>query len=299
MSPLRLVRDGIELAAIPVGRDVSQPWAWDARAATLDPNSAALVAAFQTYAVVNPNLAMTRWAVAPAVAGPGDPTYTIPRTKQGGSISVRIKLGTQPDPAGDGHLVVRDEAAGVETDFWQAKYDAATQRIWTCSAAVSFPIDSVNEQTAGWGGNAANTPLARGLVTPEHIIAGQIGETLQFGMPKIGGTAATFRWPALHNAPTCGSDCANHLVEGTWVRLDPAYDVNASSLPAWQKTIARALQDHGMILRDNAGALSVYGKNPVNGGATWAAAGFSASAASASMTGFPWDRLQVLNPPGP
>lgn len=297
MVGVGLFRDGVEVAH----RDVifepapAQRWKWDARNAALDPNSAALVAAFQTYAIVNPNLATTRWAVATAVAGAGDPTYSIPRSQQGGSISVRVKLGTKPDPAGDGHLTIRDEAAGVETDFWQAVYNATTQRITSCSAAVQFPIDSVNEGTAGWGGNAANTPLARGLVTSEQLAAGLIDSTLQFGMPKIGGTSSTFRWPALHNAPTCGADCVSHLVEGTWVRLDPAYDVAGSALPAWQKTIARALQDFGMILRDNSGSLSIYGKNPINGGAAWTVG----SGGSASLAGFPWGRLQVLNPPGP
>jgi len=252
--------------------------------------------AFIGDAVVRPNLATNEWSVAVAEAGSGDPSYSIPRTQQGGSITVRIKLGTRPDPVGDGHLVVRDPAAGVETDFWQAVYDSTTGRIRSTSAAVQFPLDSVNERTSGWGGNAANTALERGLVTPEAILAGAIGETLQFGMPKIGGTTSTFRHPALHNAPTCGTDCTNHLVEGTWLRLDPTLDVEALPIPAWQKTIARTLQNHGMILRDNSGSLSIYGKNPINGGMSWAAAGLTGGSAAFSSA-FPWSRLEVLQPP--
>ena len=271
-------------------------WSWDARSATLDPNNAAMVTAFQSYAVKTPNMALSDWAVATAEAGAGDPEYSIPRSDQGGSITVRIPLGAMPDPSGDGHLTVRDVERGIETDFWQAVYNPTTQRISSTSAAVSFPIGSVNERTTGWGGNAANTPLLRGLVTPEAINAGVINETLQFSTPQIG--TGSPRFPAMHNAPTCGTTCVNHLVEGTWVRLDPAYDVNASTLPAWQKTIARALQDHGAILRDNGGTLSVYGRNPINGGASWASAGFSGTSAGFSSA-FPWNRIQILNPPSP
>ncbi len=276
------------------------PWSWDARNAELDPDSAALITEFLDYAIVDPNMATDAWAVATATATADDPTYTIPRTVQGGSITVRIPLGTRPDPEGDGHLTVRDPIAGTETDFWQAVYDPATGRISSTAAAVTFAIDAPNEQVAGWGGNAANTPLARGLVTPQSIISGRLEETMQFGMPQIGGSASTYRWPALHNAPTCGSSCANHLVEGTWVRLDPTYDVEASALPAWQKVIARTLQRHGMILRDNSGTLVIYGKNPINGGPKWSAAGLQAEGGSAGFSpDFPWTRLQVLAPPGP
>ena len=206
-------------------------WAWDALGGTLDPNSSAYMSAFSRYGIDSPNMAMTDWAVATADAGSGDPEYSIRLTDQGGSITVRIPLGTRPDPSGDGHLTVRDREKGVETDFWQAEYDSATQRISSASAGVSFPLGAVNEQTTGWGGNAANTPLRAGLVTPEDMrdaigSGSSLPYTLQFGMPEIGQGAP--RYPALHNAPTCGS-CANHIVEGTWVRLDPSYDVEGSA----------------------------------------------------------------------
>jgi hypothetical protein len=284
-------------APAPAPAPTSGPWQWDARSAAVDPNSSAFMQAFMSYAIVRPNLATNEWAVAVAEAGTGDPSYSIPRTQQGGSISVRIKPGTKPDPQGDGHLVIRDREAGVETDFWQAVYDSTTGRIKSTSAAVQFPIESVNERTSGWGGNAANTALERGLVTPEAILAGTIGETLQFGMPRIGGTTSSYRYPALHNAPTCSSDCTNHLVEGTWLRLDPTLDIDALAIPTWQKTIARTLQTHGMILRDNSGSLSIYGKNPINGGTTWAFAGLGSYGSAAFSTAFPWTRLQVLQPP--
>lgn len=267
-------------------------WAWDAASGTVDPNSSSLISAFQSYAVVNPNMATNDWAVATADAKSGDPCYAVP-LHSGGKLdgTVCIPLGTKPDPDGDGHLTVRDVAAGREHDMWIAHYNTNTQRIDYAEAGVSFPLGAVNEGTAGWGGDAANVPLRRGLVTPEEIQAGAINHTLVFGMPYVG--SGTPRWPALHN----DGSTAGHIVEGAWLRLDPSLNVSALGLPAWQVTVAKAMQQYGMILRDGSGSLVLYGENPINrgGSSLWnSALGGGGSAFSAS---FPWSRLQVLTSP--
>ena len=58
---------------------------------------------------------MTYWAVATVDAGSGDPEYSIPRTDQGGSITVRIPLGTRPDPSDDG--VAQEGQSEDRTNF--------------------------------------------------------------------------------------------------------------------------------------------------------------------------------------
>lgn len=272
-------------------------WAWDALSATVDPNSSAFVSTLVSYALVNPNFALNSWAVALQDAKDGDPSYTVPLTS-GGKIdsTIRIPLNTKPDPSGDGHLTIRDVALGREHDFWQAKYDSTTGRISSASAGISFPLGAVNEQTTGWGGNAANFPLRRGIITPEEIKAGVINHPLVFAMPQIGSGSP--RYPAIHNAATCGSTCSNHMVEGTWVRLDPSLNVTTLGLSSWQVTIAKAMQKYGMFLRDNSGSFVVYGENPVNrGGASlWSNVGLSGNSVMFSGS-FPWNRLQVLNAP--
>lgn len=300
-------------------------WSWDARNATVAANSSSIIPKWLKYAKVNPNVPTNSYAVATAEASASDPTYAIPLTQQGGSITVRIPLGSRPDPSSDGHLTVRDVSAGTETDFWQAKYDSTTQRITSASAAIKFPLGAVNVGSTGWSGNAANTPLRRGLITPENTSAGVINETLQFAHRSIGGTTSSYKFPGLHNANTCSrwyqtnaeaqalglgynsvadymADCnANYLPEGTWMRLDPSVNVDAISpaLPAWQKTVAKALQNHGVILRDNGGTLSVYGENTINrgGSAAWGATGLGSGNSTAFAPNFPWDKMQVLNPP--
>jgi hypothetical protein len=272
------------------------PWAWNATTATLDPNSANYINAFLSYGLVQPLLGLTQYQVAVADATTSDPTYTIPLTKQGGTITVRVPLGTKPDPQTDGHLTVRDSAAGTETDFWQAVYDSTSQKLTSASAAVKFLLGSVNEMTTGWGGDAANLPLRRGIVTPDEIKAGVINHPLVLGIVQVGSGSP--RYPALHNASSCGANCTNRMVEGTWLRLNPSTNCSGYSLPSWQVTICVAMQKYGMFIRDTAGTLEIYGLNPINGGTTWASAGFSGYAANLSGN-FPWSQLQVLNPPPP
>ena len=79
------------------------PWSWDARNMPLDPNNASLAPRLIAN-VDRPAMTLTDWGVATADAKAGDPEYPIPRTQQGGSTTVRIPLGTKPDPSGDGHL---------------------------------------------------------------------------------------------------------------------------------------------------------------------------------------------------
>jgi hypothetical protein len=274
-------------APAPTPPPASAAW-WDARTAPLDPASAALMATWLSYAIVNPNMPVGNWAVATADATAGDPTYAIPLTKQGGTLQVRCPLGTKPDPSGDGHLTIRDGAAGTETDLWQAIYDASTGRLASASAGVTFPLGSIDEHTTGWGGDAANLALRPFLIRPEEIAAGLIDHPLAFGCPLIGTGAP--RYPATHNAPT---GPAGHLVEGTWLRLDPAYDLAA--LTGWQRTVGKTMQEHGMFLRDNSGSLAIYGENTINrpGAAAWPFAGTAAPFSA----GFPWARMQVLAPP--
>jgi hypothetical protein len=251
---------------------------------------------FLGYAVQNPNLTLNAWGVALANSTGSSPCYAVPLT-DGGSIdpSVCIPLGTQPDPSDDGHLAVLDTTNGRETDFWQAVYDPASQRIVGASSGVSFPLGSWTECPGGcWGGDAANFPLADGLVTPADIQAGVIDHPLVFSMPEVGTGAP--RYPASHNVGS--STLSGHLVDGTWLRMDPTLDCAAYGLPSWQVTICVALQQYGMFLRDTGGTLGIYGETPINqgGAAAWSALGLSGESASFS-SGFPWSSLEVLQAP--
>lgn len=245
--------------------------------------------------IVNPNLALQRWAVAVAEAHPSDARQAVPCTKYACTLGafgdVPFPLTAAADPAGDGHLAVIDPVAGREFGMWQAKQSGTS---WTASAgaAVSLAGDGVAPRGTA-SGNAANFPLLGGLIRPEEILQGRIDHALVFGMPGIGQGPPVC--PATHNAPTTSDP--NALREGQLLQLDPSLNVDALALPAWQKTIARAAQVYGMYLRDNSGSLALYAENPIaRGYDAWALVGLG-GLDSAPLAGFPWDRFRVVGAP--
>jgi hypothetical protein len=202
----------------------------------------------------------------------------------------RIPLTAQQDPSTDGHLVV---------------YDPETQREWSMSRASR--TDAGGWQAAAGGatsmlsdwspppqiatGNAANFPLLGGIVRPEEILQGRIDHALVFAMPGVGAGAPVC--PASHNAGSSTDPSA--LREGQKLQLDPALDVDAMAVPAWQKTLLHAMQQYGLYLRDGSGSLVVYGENPISRGYdAWSKAGFGSSN-QAWLTNLPWSKLRVLD----
>ena len=74
------------------------------------------------------------------------------------------------------------------------------------------------------------------------------------------------------------------------------------NLPAWQKTIARALQKYGAYVRDNSGTLSIYGETSsatLGGrgydGWTKANVGLGTGNSQGFSSAFPWGQLNVIN----
>ena len=84
------------------------------------------------------------------------------------------------------------------------------------------------------------------------------------------------------------------LREGSLLQLDPRLRVARLSLPAWQKTIARALQRYGMYLVDDGDALGIVGENTLNRDpSAWGRVGLQGDYAQFSPR-FPWHRMRLL-----
>lgn len=257
------------------------------------PRNAALTAYFRSKAI-NANLTLRRWAVAVSEAHRSDPRVSIPCTRYACTLGafgpVPIPATAAPDPAGDGHLAIVDPELGREWGMWQAT--TSTGR-WTASAgaAVSLAGDGVAPRGTA-SGNAANFPMLGGLIRPEEILQGRIDHALVFGLPGIGEGPPVC--PATHNAPTTTHPDA--LREGQLLQLDPSLNVDALAVPAWQKTIMRALQRYGMYLRDNSGSFAIYAENPIaRGYDAWAKVGLTGS--SVSLASLPWSRFRVVAAP--
>lgn len=266
-----------------------------------------------------PNLVLGEWSVAVAEAGASDPVYRVacegypdagaPCTlgDADGSGSFRIPANALPDPSGDAHLAVYDPEANREWDLYDAKCRIAgteCDRVWRegrswsakGGATVDLAGDGVVRPGRSASGNAANLALLGGLIRPEEILQGRIEHALVFSLPGIGEGPPVC--PATHNAPAGdGVGAANALREGHKLRLDPSVDVDALRLPAWQRTIARAMQDYGMYLRDNGGTMGVYAENTINRGYDPWRDELGLPGVSIPLAGIPWSRFRVLNDP--
>jgi hypothetical protein len=241
-----------------------------------------------------PNMSLRRYATAVAVATPTSPKHTVsctvyecPNMNQFGPVP--IPEGTRPDPSSDGHLAVWDPVNNREWDFWISGCPTACERT---ASGGSFSTHTMLPWVP-FGANAAGWPLLAGIVHPEEIRAGRIDHPLIFGSPNVG---------VGHVCPANHSDGRNAdpraLREGTLLQLDPTLDVDSLGLPAWQRTIARALQRYGMYLADGGGSLSIGGENPINRGDLWAELGLMGDSVLFDSK-FPWGRMRVLAAPEP
>lgn len=269
---------------------------------SIDPASSRLVSFWLSH-LSTPKFVIGPWSVPVVSVSGGEPTYTVNIVPNGHAPSninrfgpVPIPRGTKPDPGGDGHLAILDYARGIEWDMWQARYDSATDT-WTatCGSALLFSERAVPGNVCG--ANTAGFPAAAGLMTPEEIAAGQIRHPLVFASNNLGTPSGkVFRCPA--TASWGSSSDPDALVAGMWLQLDPAVDVDALSLPGWQKTVARALQQYGAYVRDQTGGgdADFYAENTLNRASTptWAQLGITGN--TPFSTAFPWSRVRVLQP---
>jgi hypothetical protein len=233
------------------------------------------------------------WGIPIAYADPSSPSSEVRCERYGCSLEVdahRTPAYAAPNTGSDHHLVVLDPDAGSELDLWGARREgegwAAGSR-WT----VPWDGDATNCEPGDpcSGANAANLPLAAGVVRPEEIAAGRIEHALALTTPST--RAGPPACPAV--ASDGAVDDPGAIPIGARLRLDPAVDVAALGLPGWQRTIARALQTHGAVVVDTSGSLAIRGESTaLRGYDAWARVRVPRD--DPSLSALPWDRMQVL-----
>jgi hypothetical protein len=127
-----------------------------------------------------------------------------------------------------------------------------------------------------------------GLVRPEEIAQGHIDHALHLMTPYT--RANYIACPATHTDGQKNDTAA--IPEGARIQLDPAFNVDAQSWPAWEKIIAKALQTYGAYVVDSSGAMSFRGVTDQNLGATnWASVN---TPKGGSLSNLPWSSMRVL-----
>ena len=142
-------------------------------------------------------------------------------------------------------------------DFWRAQKDASGH--W--SACWGGEIRHYSRNPGIFrnplGASASGLPLGAFTIRISELQRGYIDHAINLIIP--GPRADCFSWPATRDDGNATG--SNIPCEGQRFRLNPSFDVNTLYSPA-ARTIARAMQQYGLILTDMGGAVVTMAEDP-------------------------------------
>lgn len=181
-----------------------------------------------------------------------DPVYTVRCLRDWGTcevegMAVRVPARARPAGGDDGHLAVVDQETGIEYDFWQARPlppDGGTLLV-SWGGLTEITGDGLDA-----GATAAKFGLLAGVIRGPEIRAGRIDHAL---FMTVACTAPRSVYPGQGRAATCDDGGPAPAVgQHIWLDLPPA-EIDALGVPAWKRTILRALATYGAYVGDTGG----------------------------------------------
>jgi len=246
---------------------------------------------------------LARQAAAGATLNVGSystPVYTVPADQP----TVRVRdaddgFMEQPGPLAWGDVPLPPDAESADGEdrhlvVWQPSTDTMWE-FWDLRRTPEGPFNGVSTHPgvlpAPYGATATGLPVIAGTILADDVARGRIDHALALAIPEprrewlTAPATRTDGWSTRPETP----------IEGSRFRLDPALDIDALGLHPFVAMLAHAAQDHGLILRDKAGGVVLFGEDPRGlGGKDPFAAALQGADPSALMRSFPWDRLQLL-----
>ena len=216
---------------------------------------------------------------------------------------IRIPDAARPAGGGDAHMAVIDQASGWEYDLYKVRSKPA--------GGGTLELRWGGRTTIGGDGlgsnaTAAHFGLTAGVIRTQEMQAGKIDHALFMVVKCTGGKV----YPAGGGGAAC-TDPTNAPAGGMRFKLDySAAEIDAMAVPAWKKTILRALRTYGAYVGDTGGSgfnfqfesgstyTSFGHKDPL---LEWAKTqpGVSLSSGKAVFdvaSGVDWSRLRVVDP---
>jgi hypothetical protein len=279
--------------------------------ASLDPNSAAIVGAFDSEIASLTEINTTRYSV---------PIYTVPsdqlksrvmlvdpwRAPGGAALqsawnAVPLPSNALPAAGTDKQLVVWQPSTDQLWEFWRLEHSSTG---WRAAWGGAIKKVSSNPGTYGpeawpgstdlWGASASSLPIAGGLITLEDLKRGRINHALTMGIynPRAG----------VYVSPAKRTDGRSRepfsLPEGAHLRLDPDLNLAELHLPRITLMIAEAAQRYGIIIGGTvAGDVTFYAQDPTPTGVEPYAGvdGYYENRSPRELlASFPWGHLQLL-----
>lgn len=203
---------------------------------------------------------------------------------------VPLPPSAQSSNGTDSHIVVHRPSTDQLWEFWTlngtgsnrgAGWGGRLDNVSTSAGIMEHPA----------GATATGLPLVGGLITLAELRAGRIDHALAMAVPEP--RAEWFTAPANRTDGFVYSDSA--VPEGAHFRLDPSIDIASLNLPRPTRILAEAAQRHGIIVRDKAGVVAMYGEDPGPSGSKRVYDTFYGGLTpQAVLEAFPWDELQLL-----
>jgi hypothetical protein len=142
-------------------------------------------------------------------------------------------------------------------DFWRASKDASGHWSACWGGEIKHYRHNPGIFKNPLGASATGLPLGAFTIRISELQRGFIDHAINLILPHP--QAGCFSWPASRDdGDTAGADVP---CEGQRFRLNPAFDVNTLYSPA-ARTIARAMQQYGLILTDMGGAMVTQAQDP-------------------------------------
>jgi hypothetical protein len=166
-------------------------------------------------------------------------------------MQIRVPDAARPAAGGDGHMTVVDQAGGWEYDLYKVRSKPAGGGTLEFRWGGRTRIDG---DGLGSAATAADFGNLAGIIRAPELAAGHIDHALFF---VASCDAGRYVYPADKGGRSCavlGQPTSDAPPMGARLQLamTPA-QIDALPVPAWKKTILRAMATYGMIMGDTGG----------------------------------------------
>jgi hypothetical protein len=164
---------------------------------------------------------------------------------------IRIPDAARPAAGGDGHLTVVDQDSGWEYDLYKVRSKPAGGGVLEFRWGGRTRIDGDGLRS---GGVAARFGNLAGVVRAAELVSGRIDHAL---FATVRCSDGRFVYPARGPGTSCASiglPTADAPPLGTRLQLAMSREeIDRLRVPAWKKTILRAMATYGMFVADTGG----------------------------------------------